>query len=75
MVKHTQTISRQFADGRGKEGDLIWKSAKILWEQNFFLHLWEDQPLWGALKLYGEVIFVTALSLFHLFRNSYNPEK
>ena len=33
--------------------DLIWKFAKILWGQNFFLHLWGDKPLWGELKLHG----------------------
>ena len=25
--------------------DLIWKFAKILWGQNFFLDLWGDKPL------------------------------
>ena len=29
----------------------------------------------GELKFFGGVIFVTTLSLFHLFRNSYHPEK
>ena len=29
----------------------------------------------GALRLYGGVIFVTTLSLFHLFRNSQHPQK
>ena len=56
-------------------GDLISKFAKILWGQNFFLHLWGDKPLWGELKLYGGVIVVTTLSSFHLFRNSQHPEK
>ena len=31
--------------------------------EKFFLHLW------GDLKIYGRVIFVTTLSLFHFFRN------
>ena len=34
-------------------GDLIWKFAKVLWGQNFFIDLWGDKPLWGELKLYG----------------------
>ena len=34
-------------------GELIWKFAQILWEQNFFLNLWGDKPLWGELKVYG----------------------
>ena len=55
--------------------DLISEFARILWGQNFFLHLWGDKPLRGELKLYEGVMFVTTLSLFHLFRNSYNPEK
>ena len=55
-------------------GELIWKFAKVC--QNFvgtkfFLTFVGDKPLWGELKLYGGVIFVTTLSLFHLFRNSY----
>ena len=55
-------------------GDLIWKLAKILWGLNFFLDLWGDKPLWGELKLYGRVIFITTVSLFHFFRNSQHPE-
>ena len=34
-----------------ERGDLIWKFAKTLWGQKFFLHLWGDKPLWGDLKL------------------------
>ena len=30
----------------------VWKFAKVLWGQNFFLDLWGDKPLWGELKLY-----------------------
>ena len=57
-------------------GGIIWKFAKILWGQNVFSHLWRDKPLWGELKLYGgRVKFVTALSLFHLFRNSIQKSK
>ena len=29
----------------GGECDLIRKFAKILWQQNFVLHLWQDKPL------------------------------
>ena len=46
-------------------GDLIWKFAKILWWQNFFLHLWQDKPLWVELKTNGGVIFITILLHFH----------
>ena len=48
-------------------GDLIWKLAKILWWQNFFLHLWQDKPLWVELKTNGGVIFITILLHFHYF--------
>ena len=54
--------------GRRREGDdLIWKFAKILWWQNFFLHLWQDKPLWVELKTNGGVIFITILLHFHYF--------
>ena len=56
-------------------GDLIWKSAKFLRGQHFFLHLWGNKLLWGELKVYGGVIFVTKPSLFHFVRNSQHPEK
>ena len=29
----------------------------------------------GGIKIYGGVIFITTLSLFHFFRNSKHPEK
>ena len=48
-------------------GDLIWKFAKLLWWQNFFLHLWQDKPLWVELKINGGVIFMTILIDFHYF--------
>ena len=48
-------------------GDLISKFAKILWWQNFFLHLWQDKPLWVELKTNGGVIFITILLHFHYF--------
>ena len=51
----------------GERGDLIWKFAKILWWQNFFLHLWQDKPLWVELKTNGGVIFITTLLHFHYF--------
>ena len=47
-------------------GDLIWKFAKILWWQNFFLHLWHGKPLWVKLKTNGGVIFIAILLDFHL---------
>ena len=49
----------------GGGGDLIWKFVKILWWQNFFLHLWQDKPLWVKVKPDGEVIFITILLYFH----------
>ena len=42
---------------------------------NFFLKFEEDKPLWGELKLYEGVIFVTTLSLFHFLRSSQTPRK
>ena len=38
--------------GGGGGGGLTREFAKILWEQNFFLYLWEDKPLWEELKIY-----------------------
>ena len=46
---------------------ILWKFAKILWWQNFFLHLWQDKPLWVELKTNGRVIFITILLHFHYF--------
>ena len=51
----------------GRGDDLIWKFAKILWLQIFFLHLWQDKPLWVKLKPNGGVIFATILLQFHCF--------
>ena len=52
----------------GWEGSaLIWKFAKILLWQNFFLHLWQQKPLWVELKTNGRVIFVIILLHFHTF--------
>ena len=51
----------------GRRGDLIWKFAKILWWQNFFLHLRQDKPLWVELKTNGGVIFISILLHFHYF--------
>ena len=42
---------------------------------NFFLTFVGDKSLWGELKIYGGVIFITTLSLFHFFRNSQHQEK
>ena len=58
-------------------GDLIWKFAKILWWQNFFLHLWQDKPPWVELKIYGGVILITILLHFrYLFSlETANPQK
>ena len=50
-----------------EEGDLIWKFAKILWWQNFVLHLWQDKLLWVELETNGGVIFITILLRFHNF--------
>ena len=35
--------------------------------QNFFLHLWQEKPLWVELKIHGGVIFITILIHFHYF--------
>ena len=50
--------------GEGRRGDLIWK---FLWWQNFFLHVWQDKPLWAELKTNGGVIFITILLHFQYF--------
>ena len=46
-----------------KMGDCILKFDKILWRQNFFLHLWRDKPLWAELKLCGGIHFHYFISL------------
>ena len=46
-------------------GDFLWKFAKILWWQNFFLQLWQDKPQWMELKTNGGVISITILLAFH----------
>ena len=56
-----------------REGDLIWKFAKILWWQNCFLHLWQDKPLWVELKTNGGVIFINILLHFHYFISLETP--
>ena len=48
-------------------GWLIWKFAKILWWQNFLVHLWQDKRLWVELKIYGGVIFIMTSLHFHYF--------
>ena len=57
------------AGGEGGRGDFIWKIAKILRGQTFFLHLWQDKPLWVELKTNGRVIFITILLHFHYFNS------
>ena len=49
--------------------DLIWKFAKM-----FSSICGGDKPLWGELKIYGGVIFITTLSLFYFFRNRKHQE-
>ena len=57
-------------------GGLNLKICQNFVGTNFFLGLCRDKPLWGELKLYrGGVIFITAISLFHFFRNRQHPEK
>ena len=48
-------------------GNLIWNFAKTLRWQKFFLHLWQDKPLWVKLKIYGLVICITIILRFHYF--------
>ena len=33
----------------------------------FFLHLWQDKPLWLELEMYGGVLFITTLPQFYYF--------
>ena len=51
--------------GGGGKG---WLNMKICRHfVNFFLHLWQDKPLWVELKTNGGVIFITILLHFHYF--------
>ena len=56
-------------------GGLNLEICKKFVDTIFFLHLWGDKPLLGELKLYGGVIFISTLSLFHFLKNSQHPEK
>ena len=67
MVSSPPAITMGGGGGWGGVGDLIWKFAKILWWQNFFLHLWQNKPLWVELKTIGTVVFITILIHFHDF--------
>ena len=40
---------------------------KFCGDNIFFLHLWQDKPLWVELKINGGVIFITILLHFHCF--------
>ena len=55
-------------------GERDLKILNIL-EKIFFLLFPGDRPLRGESKLYGGVIFITKLLLFHFFRNSQHSEK
>ena len=67
MVSAPPPTTMMGGEGGGGGSYLIWKFAKILWWQNFFLHLWQDKPLWVELKTNGGVIFITILLHFHYF--------
>ena len=56
-------------------GGLNLKICQNFLGQDFFLNLRGNKPLWGELKLYGGVIFITTRSLFYFFRNSQTPRK
>ena len=53
---HPITMGARWREGGGSQG---W--------QHFFLHLWQDKPLWVELKTNGGVIFITTLLHFHYF--------
>ena len=55
--------------GGGGGGDLIWKFAKILWWQNYFLHLWQDKSLWVELKTYLLLCYYTFIIYFISLEN------
>ena len=59
----------------GEGGGLNLKICQNFVGTKFCLTFVGNKPHLGELKLYGGVIFVTTLSLFHLRRNSYHPEK
>ena len=48
-------------------GWLTSKTCQNFVATKFFLHLWQDKPLWVELKIYGGVIFITMLLHFHYF--------
>ena len=52
---------------RRGEVTLYENLPKFCGDNIFFLHLWQDKPLWVELKINGGVIFITILLHFHCF--------
>ena len=59
------------------ESDLIWNFGILpkFCEDNFFSYIFGGWTSVAVSEIYGGVIFITALSLFHFFRKSKHPEK
>ena len=60
--------------GGGGRGGGLNLMPKFCGDKIFSYIFWGIN-LCGELKVYGRVIFIAALSLFHLFRNSQHPQK
>ena len=67
LIAHGFCFPSHYNSTRWGEGWLNMKIAKILWWQDYFLHLWQDKHLWVELKTNGGVIFITLLLHFHYF--------
>ena len=56
-------------------GDLIWKFSKILWGQNFFLHLWGVNRYGGELKLHGGEYYLLLYLHYFISSETANTQK
>ena len=62
--------------GKGRDERLNMKIYQNFVLTKFFLHLWQDKPLWVELKIGRNIYYyITTLSLFHFFRNNQHSEK
>ena len=74
MISKIEKNRSIIIEGKGGGGGLSLEICQNFVETEVFLTL-GDEPRWEELKLFGRAIFVTRISLFHLFRNSQHLQK
>ena len=76
MLFLTKYESNLIVHGFCSPSHYTWQRGEVTLYENlpkfcgdniFFLHLWQDKPLWVELKINGGVIFITILLHFHYF--------